>query len=425
MKISPARKAAFEILMRIEAERSFSSVLLATADDHLKQADAGLCRQLVLGVLRTQLYLDRVIDGLASAKKIDLAVRQAIRIGLFQLLFLDRIPHYSAINESVELVAAAKKRSAKGFVNGVLRNALRGLPQIEFVDEIDRISTETSHPRWLLETWIEQFGTERAFAIAAANNEPVPIAFRKTASSPPGLDLSSYSRSEFADGYLADAMNAELLQLSQSGHIYFQGEGSQLIGGLVPIDGGKFLDVCAAPGSKLTQVVANSSRPTAAVGGDLHFHRVRQMQRAAEKQNATVYCVQLNAERPLPFAEASFDTVLADVPCTGTGTIRKHPEIRYFRTASDAEQLASKQLEILKNASNAVKLGGRLIYSTCSLETIENEEVCRRFMERSPEFRLVRPDRDERLLTSDGMLRTFPGGIVGEGFFGAIFERAA
>src|SRR5688572_27397259 len=141
MKISPARVSAFEILKRIELENAFSSPLLASAETELSQLDRNLCHQLVLGVLRKQMYLDRLITSLAGTKKIDLAVRIALRLGLYQLLFLDKIPDFSAVNESVNLVVRAKKVSAKGFVNAVLRRAIRGEFKLEYTDAVDRIST--------------------------------------------------------------------------------------------------------------------------------------------------------------------------------------------------------------------------------------------------------------------------------------------
>ena len=180
MSISPARKAAFDILLKIERDNAFSSVLLPQYEAGLNEKDRGLCHEIVLGVLRRKLFLDRLIDQRAKDRKLDTEVRTAIRIGLFQLLYLDRVPAYSSVNESVELTRRAKKTSAAGFVNALLRGFQRQMPVPVFTDEIDRISIETSHPRWLIEKWIGQFGLERARNIAEANNETPRLSFRLT-----------------------------------------------------------------------------------------------------------------------------------------------------------------------------------------------------------------------------------------------------
>src|SRR4030095_2583146 len=254
MKISPARRAALDILNRIDDARAFSSVLLPQYEVDLSPADRGLCHELVLGVLRKKIYLDTVIDELSGKKKLDTAVRNALRLGAYQITSLDKIPAYSAINESVNLVQAAKKTSAKGFVNAILRRISEKLPTTEFQDDLDRVSVETSHPRWLLEKWIDEFGLSGALQIAAANNEIPKIAFRVVPENETAL--SGYRTSEIVDGgYIASSIDDELREMADAGWIYFQDEASQLVASVaVGTDGARFLDVCAAPGGKTTQV---------------------------------------------------------------------------------------------------------------------------------------------------------------------------
>src|SRR6185436_2686304 len=185
MQISPARRAAFEILRRVEGEGAFSSALLAHADENLNAKDRALGHELVLGILRRQLSLDRTIEHFASRKidSLDLAVVIALRLGLYQLRFLSRIPASAAINESVNLVKAARVKSASGFVNAVLRRVTREPnvdPAADADDATEKVSIQSSHPRWLIERWAKQFGFENAAAIAHANNEPAVIAFRFT-----------------------------------------------------------------------------------------------------------------------------------------------------------------------------------------------------------------------------------------------------
>ncbi len=432
MKISPARIAAFEILNKIEREKAFSSALLPFYEENLESKDRALCHELTLGVLRKQIYLDKMIESFTNNKKLDLAVRIALRLGIYQLRFLDKIPDYSAINESVNLVQFAKKTSAKGFVNAVLRRVLREEVELKFADDIERVSVETSHPRWLIENWIKQFGFEETEKLAAANNETPQMIFRLTAKSDEktleivqkiGLEIVE---SEFVRGaFHVLKPNEILFALAQDGKIYFQEESSQLVGNIVNLQKDEsFLDVCAAPGSKTTQISSKFQVSKFLVAGDLHWHRVQILRENCLKQGVkNVNILAYDALNTLPFAESSFDVVLVDVPCSGTGTIRHNPEIRYFLTEKDFAELSAKQLKILHNASKVVKSGGRLIYSTCSLEKQENEAVCEKFLSQTTSFDKVLPKLPERFLTQTGFARTFPNRDKMDGFFIALFQK--
>jgi len=429
MKISPARIAAFEILIRIERERAFSSALLPLYEQDLAENDRGLCHQLTLGVLRKQLYLDAVIARLAPGKKLDTEVVISLRLGLFQLFFLDKVPDYSAISESVNLVQYAKKTSAKGFVNAVLRRAAREEVRLTFSDEVEKVSIETSHPRWLVEKWIGEFGNESAAAIATANNVIPRQAFRLT---PNGVKNGIAVPDDAVESlhvkgcFWVDRTDNELIELANAGDIYFQDEGSQLVGSVVDIpERGRFLDVCAAPGSKTSMTAERfGTGSRMLVAGDLHSSRVRILRENCCRQGVSdVAFVQYDAEKALPFADASFDTVLVDAPCSGTGTIRHNPEIRYSLEETDFAELHSKQLAILRNASNLVSLGGTLIYSTCSLEREENEAVVHDFLSSSDSFEVGWSTLPEAFRASNGFARTFPHRDNMDGFFIATLIR--
>src|SRR5438552_17924110 len=245
MQISPARRAAFEILRRTE-EGAYSSVLLAAADADLNNKDRALCHELVLGVLRRRLWLDRALEHFAARKmdSLDLPVTLALRLGLYQLRFLSRIPASAAINESVNLVKAAGLRSAATFVNAVLRRATREPdydPAASATDPIEKLAIETSHPQWLVERWSEQFGDEEGAAIARANSDPAPLAFRFTAKAFRETDHSSIIEELRAAGgevvesqivpgaWRVGRMPALLRKLADRGLIYFQDEASQLV----------------------------------------------------------------------------------------------------------------------------------------------------------------------------------------------------
>jgi 16S rRNA (cytosine967-C5)-methyltransferase len=426
MTISPARAAAFDILEKIERDGSFSSDLLAQAAATLESRDRGLCNELVLGVLRRKLLLDRLIDDFSGGKRLDLAVRNAARIGLYQALFLDRIPRHSLVNESVNLTGRAGKSSAKGFVNALLRRAPSSVPELAFTDEIERISVLTSHPRWLIDRWASAFGEERAASIAAANNEQPPLAFRLTPDAgeieiPPGA-----VESRIVPGcYLSATASEELLELARRGGVYFQDEASQIVGGAVRLGyQGRFLDACAAPGGKFTQIVANNPGSTV-VGIDIsHARVVTTKALLAARGLADAPIVRADAEGSFPFEEEAFDAVLVDAPCSGTGTIRHNPEIRYLVSEAAIAANHDKQLNILHNASKLVKRGGKVFYSTCSLEPEENEAVVEQFLRTAAgSFERIDPDLPGRFITENGFARTFPDRDGLDGFFIAVVRR--
>ncbi|MGB7068637.1 MAG: 16S rRNA (cytosine(967)-C(5))-methyltransferase RsmB [Pyrinomonadaceae bacterium] len=428
MNISPARIAAYEVLLRIETERAFSSVLLPLFEKGLSAPDAALCHELTLGTLRNQILIDRMLSFHIGEKKLDVEVRIALRLGTYQLVFLDRIPAYSAINDSVSLVQRAKKTSAKGLVNAVLRKMTSKLPEIEFSDEIDRIATVNSHPRWLIEKWIKEFGIIETKSLAEANNTPSRLTFRLTgkASTRAWGAAEACSRSEYVEGcFFANGDSTELRQLSALGEIYFQDEGSQMAAAAVRITNSeRFLDVCAAPGSKTTMIGNRALDCDLLIAGDVYDQRIRFLRDNCIAQGLVdVKIVQYDATKYLPFAEQSFGSVLVDTPCSGTGTIRRNPEIRYNLSDMDFEQFQTKQLQMLKNASKMVKSGGTLVYSTCSLEREENEDVCSMFLSGDPGFSIDEPSVPERFVNADGFASTYPHRDNMDGFFIAGFRR--
>lgn len=442
-RVSPARAAAFEVLRRVEDESAFASVLLAHVTAELSQQDRALCYEITLGVLRWQLWLDAVVSHFAGrdAATLDAPVRRALRLGLYQLRFLTRVPASAAVNESVNLAHAHGMRAAAGFINAVLRRATREPdfdPASRARDELERVAVATSHPAWLVERWAAEFGASEAELIARANNRTPPVAFRVNARRAGGRDVIARLRdagievaeSEIARGAwrVVAGTGGELLRsLASDGFIYTQDEASQLVGRVVgALAGESVLDVCAAPGSKATQIAAQTEGLAVVVACDLYEHRLRTVVDSSQRQGVeNVLTVALDAEESaLPFADAAFDRVLVDAPCTGTGTLRHNPEIRWRITPADVAQLAARQRRILANAARTVRRGGRLVYSTCSLERDENEAVVESFLAGHSEYRQTKTDATERLLTKDGAARTFPHRDDADGFYVAALERS-
>lgn len=460
MQISPARRAAFQILRRVAEEGAYSSVLLANSDDDLNGRDRALCHQLVLGVLRRQLWLDYAIAHCAARRidSLDPAVVIALRLGLYQLRFLSKIPPSAAINESVNLVKAARLKSAASFVNAVLRRATREPdydPAAGVTDIAEQTAIETSHPRWLLDRWIQQFGPDEAASIAGANNEPAIPAFRFTARSLRALDKSpstiiselraagavliestiapggwrlaaTLDNKSDGSGGREERIPALLRNLVAGGLVYFQDEASQMVAGLLEVTKtDKVLDVCAAPGSKSTLIAALSAEATI-VAADLYEHRARTIKALAQQQQAkNLHFVVHDAMRELPFPRRFFDRVLVDAPCSGTGTLRHNPEIRWRLTPSDFRELSDRQTSILDHASAAVRPGGRLLYSTCSLERDENETVAAEFLKLHADFGPAPFSSLPDLATTTGAVRTWPHRHGVDGFFAMGFRRKA
>lgn len=445
--VSPARRAAFDILKRVEEDGAFAATLLATLDDEMRTDDRALCNELVLGVLRRQLWLDSALKHFAkrSLESMDIAVRLALRLGLYQLRYLSRVPASAAVNESVNLVHAARVRSAAGLVNAVLRRVTREAdydPAANIADPIQRMAIETSHPAWLIERWVHAFGVAETEAFAGANNNPAPVAFRFTSRVPEKRGLLDELRAAGAslepsrlvpDAWRIRGAGDMLQRLARKGLVYVQDEASQLVAHVVGAKpGDRVLDVCAAPGSKTTHIAARAPQALI-IAGDMHQHRLHTLRQLAATQGAnTIGIVAYDGVKSLPFANGSFDRVLVDAPCSGTGTLRHNPEIRWRITVADIIELAARQKLILSHAAKLVRRDGQLIYSTCSVEPEENESVVQAFLKDSHDFEPVEPDwprpasrgwvRSD-LVTASGAVRTWPQRNDVDGFFIAAFTR--
>jgi len=436
-RVSPARWAAFEILRKVE-DGVFSSVLLAR-ESQLEPSDQALCHELVLGVLRWQLNLDKVIEHYSnrSIETLDKSVLIALRLGLYQLRFLTRVPASAAVDESVKLVQAARLSSARTFVNAVLRRATREPlydPAADLSDPIDGLSVSTSHPRWLIERWIESFGLEETSSFTRANNQTPRMAFRVVRTranqsevlarlSAAGAVLES---SDVAQGALkVSGMSPVMRGLVARGEIYLQDEASQLVAEIVDArDGERVLDLCAAPGGKAT-MISDRADNALVVASDVSLRRLMAVARTiAVQQLRRISLLVLDAATALPFLNDSFDRVLVDAPCSGTGTLRHNPEIRWRLAVEDIGRLVSQQHQFLLNASKVVKVGGRLVYSTCSVEKEENEDVVEQFLHSQKNFRQIPLRTGSILATPSGALRTWPHRDGTDGFFVAVLEKS-
>jgi 16S rRNA (cytosine967-C5)-methyltransferase len=438
--VSPARRAAFDILRRVESEGSYASALLA-ALGNLSREDRALAQELTLGVLRQQKLLDYFIERYSRRKieKLDLAVVLALRLGLYQIRFLSRIPQSAAVNESVNLVKMARKTSAAGMVNAALRNAARHLdekPGEAITDKSERLAVELSHAPWMLGRWAANFGEAEMHRLAFADNQTPESAFRintlragseETLARLAAESLQMRASKIAAGAYVIEGGQASgLAPFVEDGSIYIQDEASQLVSLLLDAKAGqRILDMCAAPGSKTTHIAALTENRAQIIACDIHSHRLETLLASCQRLGVTsVETVLLAATEGLPFAEAEkFDRVLIDAPCTGTGTLRRNPEIKWRLGADDIKRLAEIQSILLARGAQWLKPGGRLIYSTCSVEPEENEEVVEKFLAANPEFQLAQVEVPEDCLTAEGFVRTFPHRQGTDGFFAAVLWR--
>ena len=446
MPASPARAAAFDILIRVEREGSYASELLhSAAYQDLSRVDHALATELVMGVLRWRSRLDDEIAAASSQpiSKLDLEILVALRLAVYQFHWLDRIPQRAALHESVELVKRARKRSAAAFVNAVLRK-LAGKKAKNLTTEntgdhgtVQAMASDLAHPEWLVEGWVREYGLEFARMVCQHDQSVPATAIRlRTATAEdelaaegilllPGSFLSSARRVQAGDVTKTRAFRER--------QIAIQDEASQLVAALVssPEKKVRILDCCAAPGGK-TLAISDHNPEAKITAVELHPHRARLMQKLLPDQRIEIVVADACALPTSP----RFDRVLADVPCSGTGTLARNPEIKWRLTPDDLPELHQRQVAILRSALDQLAPGGRLVYSTCSLEKEENEDVvseilkanavrvidCVEVLERLKAAGVLTwPDSGS--LTRGPYLRTIPGVHPCDGFFAAILQK--
>lgn len=451
---SPARAAAFDILLRVERDLSYASELLHSHSyNSLTQPDHALATELVMGVLRWQSLLDSEIAHHSSQPlaKLDLEVLIALRLAVYQLRQFDRVPARAAINDSVELVKRARKRSAASYVNAVLRKigaqTMVSHAAGEFVidgETVKDLAARSAHPEWLVERWAESWGIDVARRICQYDQSIPATAIRLRA--PEAEERLEAERVQLAPGALVASARRVLAgdvtktAAYRSGQCVIQDEGSQLVAALMG-KGSRILDCCAAPGGK-TLAIADCNPEANVTAIELHPHRARLLRRLlgardeAGGASDSIHVVAADA-RAIPFT-ATFDCVLADVPCSGTGTLARNPEIKWRIMPADFGDLQVRQFGILRAAMDRVAVGGRLIYSTCSLEKEENEDVVEIALAETSMFRVVDCGGELEKMRQNGelvwenpsslvsgpYLRTQPGVHPCDGFFAAIVEKS-
>lgn len=448
-QVSPARKIAFEILVQIDAGRAFAADLLDSPKaSALSEVDRALATEIVMGVLRWRGEIDFQLERISSKRiaSFDSEVATTLRMGFYQIAFLEKIPKSAAVNESVELTKRARKSSAAGLVNAVLRKCEPSVARAEHRDpgslsEAGMERFKRAIPRWLLLRWENNYGSEAAASLARASVQVPLTTLRRTSLSPPddvirerlverGVKVREAS---FAAGSLAVEQGKGVnFDFARELGVAIQDEASQLVPALLAVRPGmRVLDLCAAPGMK-TSLLADALGDGLIVACDASGTRLRTMRKMVPGLTAnlkSIQILQLDAARELPFGQ-KFDRILVDAPCSGTGTLGRNPEIKWRLKPEDLERLSELQSTILGNALGTLAPRGRLVYATCSLEPEENERVVEDVLPKFPGCRLIgRAALAEEfprlgpLFDSRGYFHSRPDRDGMDGFFAAVISK--
>jgi 16S rRNA (cytosine967-C5)-methyltransferase len=454
MRVSPARKIAYDVLERVESEGAYASDLLhAELGAKVRPADAALATELTLGVLRQRLLLDFLLRRQLekAVERLDLPVALALRLGVYQLRFLERIPASAAVNESVELVKKARKASAASLVNAVLRRAAEHSksPAENFlppnIAQAERLAILHSHPAWMVRRWLARLGEARTIALLRADNRAPRLSctlsdparrqevFAALAQAGLHLDDGVLLRDAFAVSGGSVSRTVEF----RAGRISIQDEASQAIPLLLGVrPGDHVLDLCAAPGGKTPPLARAAAEGGLVVAADRYGHRLRAMATEFDRlELPNVRLVELDATQNLPFG-VRFDRILLDAPCSGTGTLARHPEIRWRLRPQQLTELRALQARMLRVALAHLAPGGRLVYSTCSIEPEENQDVIAEVLGANDCVRRV-PGGEmsdtlapyllgavpaSALWDDTGQFHTLPGQQQTDGFFAAALQ---
>jgi len=444
-KVDPAREHALKIIRRAETALSFPKLLIEHSVETTPslERDKAFTYQLVMGTLRYRGTLDRALQEICKTPLEDLThwIRNILRMGLFQILYLDRVPKSAAVDESVKLAKKYGHAGTAGLVNAVLRNAKRDalLRTIEALDEEDilDVAAKYSHPPWLVELLTNEYGKETAVAVMKNNNAIPPLTARvNTLRATRETVIKELEK----EGVRADPLpapeeavkllsvsNPSALEAFKRGLLYFQDVGSMFAAHCLDVEPGqKVLDVCAAPGGKSTHLGALMENSGRIYALDIHEHRVDLIRKNAKRLGVDIIEARTeDAKGRLAGSYGNMDRVIADVPCSGLGVIRRRIDLKWRLQPSRVAELARLQSRILKSAAECVRPDGILVYCTCTILRNENEEVIEDFLLGHPEFELSprAPKGAEDYLTDEGSIRIMPGDEDMDGFFIARLRR--
>lgn len=437
------RELALDGLMQVEKSGAYSNLLLNNLiqKNDIDRKDVGLLTEIVYGTIQRRDTLDYYLKPFLR-KKIEPWVKVLLRLSLYQMLYLDRVPERAAIHEAVEIAKRRGHKGISGLVNGVLRSIQReGVPSLAEIKNAEkRLAVATSHPEWLVKEWIDVYGMEIAEKMCEVNLLPPVAAARVNVSQASIEEVLTTLKEEGIEAKRGD-LSEDAIQIEKGnvahteafkeGLLSIQDESSMLVArALSPEEGDVILDSCAAPGGKTTHIAERLQGTGKVISLDLHPHKVRLIEQQAKRlQLQNVETKALDARKVQEQFEAeSFDKILVDAPCSGFGVIRRKPDIKLGKNKEDSERLATIQLSILEKVAPLLKKGGRLVYSTCTIEKVENEQVVKQFLQSHPDFEWD-TSMTERLPSAvapyvkNGEVQILPHYFATDGFYIACLRK--
>ena len=438
------REVAIDLLEDIEKNKSYSNIALnkAIKENQLSPADSGLLTELVYGTIQRKMTLEYYLKPFIGDKKIENWVHLLLQMSVYQMVFLDRIPEHAILNEAVEIAKFGGHQGIASFVNGVLRSIQRtGVPSLDLItNPNERLSIEFSHPIWMIELWVEQFGFDETKEMCEINlKPPVQTARLNLSKTTPEKAIQSLEKdgftvkmSELLPECIHNASgNIAFSTAHRDGLITIQDESSMFVGNVVsPDENNLILDACTAPGGKTTHIAERMKGQGKIVALDIHKHKIKLVTEAAKRLHLkNIEAIQLDARKVSEqFEENSFDKILVDAPCSGLGVLRRKPDAKYTKLKTDIERLSVIQLDILDKVAPFLKPGGKLVYSTCTVNKEENEKVVASFLLEHTDFE---PDADfvqllpekARKFVKDNHLQILPQHFDSDGFFIASFRK--
>jgi 16S rRNA (cytosine967-C5)-methyltransferase len=437
------RGTAVKILNRVERSDAYLDRVLETEmrNTDMNELDKGLMNEIVTGVVRWQMKIDWVLTGFfhGNFTKAETNIKNALRVALYQILFLDKVPHSAAVNESVEFIKRLRGQKFADLVNGVLRNILRNLDNIRYPDfkenKIQHLAVVESHPTWMVKRWINRFGYDETKKLLVANNERPDLTLRVNRLK---IDFNyflsqleqhqiQFTRSEYLDFFvrvkhMAGIGSSDMFRL---GFFVVQDESAGLVVKLLdPKPGDRVIDMCSAPGGKTTFIGELMKNVGEIVAVDRYETRLNLVKNACQRLGiANAHYIAADAAT---VQTAPAERVLVDAPCSGLGVLAKKPDAKWKREPEDLVNLVQTQRAILENAAKHVKPEGVLVYSTCTTEPEENFELIKSFLTDHPEFSIEAAGQfvDSRIVSADGYIETFPHRNAMDGSFAIRLKKA-
>lgn len=442
MKVDLPRETALKILYEVNKSGAYSNIALSKKleDNKLSNLDKAFITELVYGTLKWKLSIDYIIERFSSVKikKLSPWILNILRLGVYQLIYMSKIPESAACNESVNLARRYGHSASSRYVNAVLRNIARSKDNIEYPDKNKDLSAylsiKYSHPEWMVKNWLNRFGESFTEELLKSNNETPPLTIRVNTLKTGREELQTLLENEGFEihpaKYVKNALTIDnpssftKMEAFAKGLFQVQDESSMMVAQVLdPKPGELVIDVCSAPGGKATHIAELMQNKGQVIARDIHEHKIKLIEEAALRLGIDIIKAEVfDAQEEDEELAGKADGVLVDAPCTGLGIVRRKPDIKWTRNIKDSDELVKIQKRILYTSSRYVKPGGVLVYSTCTIESKENEELVRWFLSENKEFERedisnLLPEALRKDTAKEGYVQFYPNTDGIDGFF--------